>query len=112
MFNRSAAIRIAISLSLIHLATSGVQAEQYAHDGLNISPVSGMGLWTPAAPTHLVIRPPVTPSRHAKTATIPGATKAPVWKQPYAYGYFGATHQRHAYRSFGHQKNYTEWRIR
>ncbi|QDV70158.1 hypothetical protein Poly24_38770 [Rosistilla carotiformis] len=74
---------------------------------------AGLGLWGVTPAPHLVIRSPQKPSLlHSKSAVIPGAAAVPVWKEPYAYGYFGATPRQHPYRSFGHQQAYTEWRWR
>ncbi|WP_145122748.1 hypothetical protein [Rosistilla oblonga] len=77
-----------------------------------IDPV-GLGMWAAPPAPHLVIRSPQKSSHlHHNSAIIPGATAVPVWKEPYAYGYFGAKPRQHPYRSFGHQQAYTEWRWR
>ena len=112
MQNRNAKMRIAIILITSTFAVLPSVADHSYHDGDQLSPGAGIGLWAPTQQPHLVIRAPIPASRHARTATIPQANQAPVWKQPYNYGYFGASHHRHAYRSFGHQKNFIEWRLR
>ena len=47
-----------------------------------------------------------------KRATIAGAREREVWKQPYSYGYFGSSHQRHWTKHHGYRDRYTEWRYR
>lgn len=90
------------------------QSPSNAHLSEHAAAAIGVGMWAPAPKPHLVIRPPIDPhaSHHHKKATIPFAVAEPVWKQPYAYGYFGVKPRRLPYRSFGHQQAFTEWRIR
>lgn len=74
---------------------------------------AGLGIWSAGPTPHLVIRSPQKSSKlHSHAATIPNAAAAVVWKEPYAYGYFGTKPRQHPYRSFGHQQAYTEWRWR
>ncbi len=89
------------------LATSAkAQSQQMAPEG--------MGMWNKGkTPPHLVLRSPLELKKQsAKHPTIPYSQKLIRWKQPYAYGYFGARSRRHPMRSFGHQQAYTEWRFR
>lgn len=46
---------------------------------------------------------------HPPVATIQGAVLEEGWRQPYAYGFFGAVPHRHPVRHFGVRKNYTQW---
>ena len=43
---------------------------------------------------------------------VPGATRVPVWKQPYSYGYFGATHNRQWSHHHGYRQNFSQWTLR
>ncbi len=73
---------------------------------------------------HLLVRPPLTvdaqgrvvDARYAGThhtpATIPDATAQPMWRQPYAYGYFGARPNRHLSQHFGYLRQYNQWSAR
>ena len=45
-----------------------------------------------------------------KRATIPGGRERAVWKQPYSYGYFGASSTRHWGTHHGYRDRYTEYR--
>lgn len=45
-------------------------------------------------------------------ATIPDAEQQPVWKTPYAYGYFGASGKRHWTRHHGYRENDKRWTLR
>ncbi|WP_145347834.1 hypothetical protein [Rosistilla ulvae] len=109
-------LKILSLASIFVCSTAGVVAAQSPFDRqgseYSIDP-AGLGIWNASPTPHLVIRSPQKSSGlHAKSATIPQAVAVPVWKQPYAYGYFGAEPRRHPYRSFGHQQAFTEWRWR
>ncbi len=88
-------------------------------------PLYGIGLWAlPPQTPHRVIRSPqlLTPDQqrskddrglyHGHPATIDAALVEPVWKQPYAYGYFGATPTGHWQRHFGYHRAYTQWTLK
>lgn len=47
-----------------------------------------------------------------RTASIPGGRERPVWKQPYSYGYFGASGNRRWETHHGYRDRYTEYRYR
>jgi hypothetical protein len=47
-----------------------------------------------------------------RTASIPGGRERPVWKQPYSYGYFGASGKRRWETHHGYRDRYTEYRFR
>lgn len=79
-------------------------------------------MWSiPPQVPHLIIRGPQL-QRQTETAgrtsdplhdhgrlTVDGAVVDPVWKQPYAYGYFGALPYRHWKRHYGYHGSYTQW---
>jgi hypothetical protein len=80
-----------------------------------------MAIWAlPPQPSHRVIRqPPLRTPKELKrqshgpaVATIPRAATEPVWRQPYAYGYFGARPKRHWHRHFGWNQSYTQWSLK
>ena len=86
-----------------------------------VTPIE-MAIWGPPPQTpHRVVRQPQWLSSeqankrsiHDKflppVATIQAAAIEPVWRQPYAYGYFGPQPHRHPTRHFGYRKNYTQW---
>jgi hypothetical protein len=54
------------------------------------------------------IHGPVQP----RQATIPDARERAAWKQPYSYGYFGASSSRHWGTHHGYRDRYTEYRYR
>lgn len=60
--------------------------------------------WQRAIPSHADRTPSPPP--------IPQASRAPVWKQPYSYGYFGAQHNRQWSVHHGHQRSHTQWTFR
>lgn len=68
--------------------------------------------WIQASP----FKASVHRQQHAKHQTagpsIPGATQRPVWKTPYAYGYFGASGKKHWSRSHGYHDRRTQWTLR
>ena len=41
--------------------------------------------------------------------TIPGGREQEAWKQPYSYGYFGASGERHWSMQHGYRDRYTQW---
>ena len=51
---------------------------------------------------------PIQPSQ----ATIPDARERATWKQPYSYGYFGASGNPHWGKHHGYRDKYTEFRYR
>lgn len=51
---------------------------------------------------------PIQPS----TATLPGGHERPMWKQPYSYGYFGASGSRSWSKHSGYRDRSTEFRFR
>lgn len=79
---------------------------------------------TQMGPPHFVIaspqiqaaQDPSARSLHGPKRSYPvelsGATRVPVWKQPYSYGHFGASHTRHWSLHHGHQRSYTQWTLR
>ena len=56
-------------------------------------------------PDHSSIRRRVQPS----PATIPNGREREIWKQPYSYGYFGASGERHWAMQHGYRDRYTQW---
>lgn len=85
----------------------------------------GTAIWAlPAQSPHRVVRqPPLLSHDELKrqahrdkfgppVATIPKAAVSPVWRQPYAYGYFGAQPARHWQRHFGWNRSYTQWTLK
>ena len=100
-----------IASTILVYMTSGVAGQEQELVGAKQAP-AGMAMWGLNSAPHLVIQPPTEKDSHPPRG-IPYAVTVPVWKQPYAYGYFGAK-QRHCrpYRSFGHQQSYTQWRLR
>lgn len=55
------------------------------------------------------------PAQQHRMPAAPPITAAPQlmgWKQPYAYGYFGAKHNRQRSVHHGHQRSYTQWTFR
>lgn len=81
-----------------------------------------LAIWGPPAQApHQVVQQPqwLSPAQakkraihdkfHPPVATIQAAIIEPGWRQPYAYGFFGPTPQRHPTRHFGYRKNYTQW---
>ncbi|KAA1258832.1 hypothetical protein LF1_13560 [Rubripirellula obstinata] len=47
-----------------------------------------------------------------RQANIPGGRERPTWKQPYSYGYFGSSSNRHWGTHHGYRDRYTEYRYR
>lgn len=47
-----------------------------------------------------------------RQARIPDARERPTWKQPYSYGYFGSSGNRHWGTHHGYRDRYTEYRYR
>lgn len=45
-------------------------------------------------------------------ATIPNAARREIWKTPYSYGHFGASHTRSWSKHNGYRDNITEWRLK
>lgn len=85
-------------------------------------PVEEVQFWgPPPQPAHRVIEQPqwLSPKQakrravhelvHPPVATIQGAVLEPGWRQPYAYGFFGAKPYRHPVRHFGYRQSYTQW---
>jgi hypothetical protein len=83
---------------------------------------AGMAMWPPPAQSpHRVIQQPqwLAPKQakkrhmhelvHPPVATIQAAVIEPGWRQPYAYGFFGAKPTRHPVRHFGYRQDYTQW---
>lgn len=71
-------------------------------------------------PPHLIVRSPqlhrqqqTVERQHyplqTSSAATPGAVVQPVWRQPYAYGYFGAQSNRLWNRHYGYQSAFTQW---
>jgi hypothetical protein len=105
---------VAISSGPADAVMSQIEPHVFMHDG----------------PPHLVIESPEVraaqdptawhghghPHAHGRKppypAAISGANRVPVWKQPYSYGHFGASHTRHWSLHHGHQRNYTQWTLR
>jgi hypothetical protein len=56
-------------------------------------------------PDHSSIRRRVQP----EPAMIPGGREQETWKQPYSYGYFGASGQRNWSLQHGYRDRYTQW---
>lgn len=85
----------------------------------------GDSLWGPAPQVpHLIVRSPQLQMQshsdqrqndplhdHAR-ATVSGAVVQPVWRQPYAYGYFGARPNGHWRRHYGYHSAYTQWTLK
>lgn len=47
-----------------------------------------------------------------RSIAIPDAQRTTGWKQPYAYGHFGAQHNRQWSNHHGHQRSHTQWTFR
>ena len=86
---------------------------------------AGTALWgLPPQSPHRVIRSPQILSHEElkqqahrgkltpPVATIDRAAVEKVWRQPYAYGYFGTQPQRHWQRHFGWNRSYTQWTLK
>ena len=56
-------------------------------------------------PDHSSIRRRIQP----EPPTIPGGREQEMWKQPYSYGYFGASGDRHWLMQHGYRDRYTQW---
>lgn len=82
----------------------------------------GLEFWgPPPQPAHRIVKQPqwLSPKQakvraahelvHPPVATIQGAVLEQGWRQPYAYGFFGAVPHSHPVRHFGYRKNYTQW---
>ena len=110
MVNRIYLIAITTVISLAYVRAAEPHPSFYEQGHVN-NELQGMGMWVSTPAPHLVLRSPAPGKRH-HPATIPHAVRTPIYKQPYAYGYFGAKPRRHYYRSFGHQESFTEWRLR
>lgn len=73
---------------------------------------------------HLLVRPPpiidnqgrmLDPryaGHHHSPARIPNGTSQPVWRTPFAYGYFGARPKCHWSQHFGNMRQYHQWQLR
>ena len=86
---------------------------------------AGTAIWAmpPQSPHRVIRQPPILSAEEQKEkaqrewlgappANVERAAVAPVWRQPYAYGYFGAQPQRHWQRHFGWNKAYTQWTLK
>ncbi len=56
-------------------------------------------------PDHSSIRRRIQP----EPPTIPGGRQRETWKQPYSYGYFGASGERHWSMQHGYRDRFTQW---
>lgn len=73
------------------------------------------GEWAGGVGARLIPRPPLSSLLQrlpASAATIPEARQTPVWKQPYSYGYFGASGKRHWSKHHSYRDNDTRWTLR
>ncbi|XZE55183.1 hypothetical protein SH139x_001183 [Planctomycetaceae bacterium SH139] len=86
---------------------------------------AGTAIWglPPQSPHRLIQSPPLLSAEEKKArshrgkltpavATIDRAAVQNVWRQPYAYGYFGAQPNRHWQRHFGWNQAYTQWTLK
>lgn len=55
---------------------------------------------------------PIHANKQTRPVAIHQAVRAPVWKQPYSYGHFGAAHTRQWSLHHGHQQKYSQWTLR
>lgn len=64
--------------------------------------------------THDHHHPPVLKHHFTRPqrAAIPEASREPVWKTPYSYGYFGARGLKHWHRHVGYRDRSIEWQYR
>lgn len=65
-----------------------------------------------AGPGHLGLGTHWVRDRASLHPPIPGATVAPRWKAPYAYGHFGAEGKRGWTRQYGYRDRYLQWSLR
>ncbi len=71
--------------------------------------------WAGGIGSRLIPRPPLSSLLQripAASGTIPEARRTPVWKQPYSYGYFGASGKRHWTKHHSYRDNDTRWTLR
>jgi hypothetical protein len=66
----------------------------------------------PMAPVWLLRNPMYQPKSKELPAPTSAAPLMPIYRTPYAYGYFGATPSRHWRQHFGVQRQYTQWTLR
>jgi len=55
---------------------------------------------------------PIHANKQTRPVAIHQTVRAPVWKQPYSYGHFGAAHTRQWSLHHGHQQKYSQWTLR
>lgn len=67
-------------------------------------------MWGTSPLHYEVLRRPANKLGDPKPRTNAPQVVRPV--QPYAYGWFGATPNKHWYRQFGHQSSYTQYSLR
>lgn len=68
--------------------------------------------WIEASPFKTSLHRSYQAKRQVAGPTVPQLAERPVWKTPYAYGYFGASAKKHWSKSHRYKDRDTQWTLR